>query len=128
MYFTNATIYPDEEVIDMWKSFKKVTLYLSVDGVGRVNDYVRFPSQWADVESNTHKYMKLCRDLTSVEVIIFSTISVYNVWSIDELRRWSLYLEKEYKYPPSFQFIYSPIGTPSSLTIQNFSFISKGKF
>lgn len=49
-YHTNATIY-NENIFQQLKMFKQVTFILSLDGIGAVNDAVRWPSKWGTILS-----------------------------------------------------------------------------
>jgi len=51
-YTTNASIYPKQEVLDMWAKFKLVFFEASVDGIGAQFDYIRWPLRWDRVEQN----------------------------------------------------------------------------
>lgn len=51
-YTTNGSCRPDPELLEFWKQFKKVTITFSIDGVGEHFDYLRWPLQWHQVESN----------------------------------------------------------------------------
>ena len=56
-YHTNGTIY-DTELLELWKHFKRVDLFLSFDGIDRINKYVRYPSLHDTVVNNLKKYKK----------------------------------------------------------------------
>ena len=42
-YNTNGSIYP-KDYIDLWKQFKSVQVFFSVDGVGERFNYIRHPN------------------------------------------------------------------------------------
>jgi hypothetical protein len=50
-YNTNLTVLP-ERVSSLWPHFRSVSLLCSVDGFGAVNDYIRRPSRWSDIDRN----------------------------------------------------------------------------
>jgi MoaA/NifB/PqqE/SkfB family radical SAM enzyme len=83
LYFsTNGTVYR-ESLIDKLKQFGKVTLAVSVDGVGAVNDYIRFPSRWDAVWQNVLRF----RDLGFALVQVDPTFQAYNALAITDLLR-----------------------------------------
>lgn len=86
-YSTNMTILPDEELIDTWKKFERVEVAASIDGCGRLNDYVRFPSQWSEVERVAAEFARLSREL-KLKVGLRATISAVNVHGLAELLSW----------------------------------------
>lgn len=47
-YNTNITKLPDK-VFKLWNEFKRVDIWCSLDGMGKLNDYIRFPSKWQDM-------------------------------------------------------------------------------
>lgn len=47
-YHTNATIY-NEQLFQKLTEFKQVTFILSLDGIDKVNDAVRWPSKWDNI-------------------------------------------------------------------------------
>lgn len=55
---TNGTQHT-EKLHDVLSKFKEVKLIFSIDGVGRTNDYLRYPSNWAGIENNVKKFKKL---------------------------------------------------------------------
>jgi sulfatase maturation enzyme AslB (radical SAM superfamily) len=48
---TNCTVV-DDDVLDKLAQFKSVLMTVSIDGVGPVQEYVRYPSRWATIEKN----------------------------------------------------------------------------
>jgi len=40
------------KLLAMLQKFKRVNINISLEGIGAMNDYVRYPSRWADIESN----------------------------------------------------------------------------
>ena len=45
--------------IELLSHFKSVQITLSIDGVGKVNEYIRYPSKWDKIMSNLEMLMKL---------------------------------------------------------------------
>jgi sulfatase maturation enzyme AslB (radical SAM superfamily) len=79
-YNTNLTVLPDK-VTSLWPDFKSVSLLCSVDGFGRVNDYIRRPSRWED-EPQSETARSSFRRLEYSLAAISSTIQIYNVLTI----------------------------------------------
>ena len=52
---TNGTKLPDS-TLDILQKFKNMNIYLSVDGIGPHNDYIRNGSKWNDIEKNIIEY------------------------------------------------------------------------
>ncbi len=77
-YNTNATTLP-EKLPPLWHHFKRVTLNVSIDGVGKVNDYIRNPSDWNVTKDILNKFDRLATDHKHIFVNIHSTVQVYNI-------------------------------------------------
>ena len=50
-YNSNITFVP-EYALETWKHFKQIQLNTSIDGFGKINDFIRYPSQWNEIETN----------------------------------------------------------------------------
>jgi len=54
-YHTNATVFP-EGMAPYWAQFERVHFLVSIDGVGDVAAYVRYPSDWREVDANVRQF------------------------------------------------------------------------
>lgn len=114
-YYTNVTIWPSAEIINHWKHFKSINLWLSIDGVGPVNDYIRFPSEWSQVEKITRQFMDLTRSQKGLWVGLNCTVSAVNVFSVAALETW---FQKEVgKYLSNACFFMNPLVAPAEQSI-----------
>ncbi len=86
---TNGTLYNDK-IFKELKRFKHVNISFSVDGIGKVNDYIRWGSTWKEIEYNINKYQELSGFFS-----VSSVVQILNILYIDELKEWvkSLNLE-----------------------------------
>ena len=84
---TNCTkIHP--RFLDLAKKFKSLYLVLSIDGVGRTYDYIRYPANWDDVLANAARYASWYSDgLVQGKLQVHSVVSVFNLHQIPELCR-----------------------------------------
>jgi MoaA/NifB/PqqE/SkfB family radical SAM enzyme len=84
-YHTNATVFP-EEMIPYWEKFDHVHFMLSIDGMGDVANYVRYPSDWEQIVANIRRFDGLgCNTLTTFH----ATIHALNVFRLPELLEWA---------------------------------------
>ena len=83
-YNTNLTNIPDE-MLTHWKKFKTIKINASIDAVGELDRYVRYPSAWSKIEEN----FKKLRELDNVRLQIHSTIQTYNILDLDKLYKWA---------------------------------------
>lgn len=87
-YTTNATIFPDAEWWDLWKQFKEIDMQLSIDGIGARYEYMRFPAEWSQVQSNVNLYTQKQSQLSNVRLSVSHTVSAYNIYYLDEFFSW----------------------------------------
>jgi hypothetical protein len=87
-YVTNLTGL-NPELIKIWNEFKSVHLTVSIDGVGKVNEYIRYPFKWKKIESNViqmFEYTKLHPDRYSLS--LSHTVSALNIIDSADLLEW----------------------------------------
>jgi hypothetical protein len=80
---TNGTVY-NSRIEKIVKSFKQVHLGISIDAVSDLNDYIRYPSQIAEVKQNIEHFLNL-RDSTGLDIIVRITPNIFTIYELDEL-------------------------------------------
>jgi sulfatase maturation enzyme AslB (radical SAM superfamily) len=85
-YNTNLTVFP-KHAIDLWKEFKEVTFGVSLDGLGKVNDYIRYHSKFDNVVSNIRK---LNDSPGNLNMWVTYTTMVYNILNFPEFIKWKI--------------------------------------
>ena len=78
-YNSNLTNIPPK-MVNYWKQFKKIKMNASIDGIGELNDYIRYPSNWKNIEKQLHKLMEM-----NVSLQIHTTVQMYNILQLDEV-------------------------------------------
>jgi len=73
-----------QSLLDSVKDFQSVWFDFSVDGVGKVNEFVRWPSKWSNICDN----IKKCNELTNSAVSVKTTLHAMNVHNIGEIADW----------------------------------------
>jgi MoaA/NifB/PqqE/SkfB family radical SAM enzyme len=58
-----------------------VTVTVSLDGIGRVHDYVRWPIKWDDFEKNLNEYKKIGVQ----ELNTWTTVSALNIGNLNNI-------------------------------------------
>lgn len=87
--FTNTSWVPKDKVLSRILKFKRVKLWLSVDGTGELNDYIRHNAVWSVVESSTDKWLDIQRQYPDkIGVILTPTVCIYNINKIENLIDW----------------------------------------
>ena len=84
---TNCTkIHP--RFLDLVRKFKRLTMTLSVDGLGRTYDYIRYPARWSQVEANILRYRSWYQSgLVRGKLGISAVLGVFNLHQMVELVR-----------------------------------------
>ena len=83
-YNTNLTNVP-KHLLDKWKKFKRVQLNCSIDAVGKLDRYIRYPSNWETVQRN----FETIRQLDNANIEIHCTVQMYNILRLHELIEWA---------------------------------------
>lgn len=85
-YNTNGLLI-DDEIIDLWKNFKKVKVGFSIDAVENRNHYIRYPSEWDIIVKNLHL---LDNTPDNIHVSIATAIQIFNIKHLPELAKWKI--------------------------------------
>ena len=88
--YTNCSWIPKQKILKKLREFKQIKLFLSIDGLGKVNDYIRYPSEWATVEASAKEWVK-----EDFIVQWAPTFNVYNIWQASDMIRWWIDLLQE---------------------------------
>jgi sulfatase maturation enzyme AslB (radical SAM superfamily) len=105
-YNTNMTTVP-EWLLDTWSKFKKVNIGCSIDAVGELAYYVRYPSDWPKIEQNLDQLGHV--NYRNIYAKLAVTVSVYNVLHYPSLLLW-LYNKdwQRIKNVPSYHMLDGP--------------------
>ena len=85
-YNTNGLLI-DDEIIELWKQFKKVKVGFSIDAVGDRNYYIRYPSDWDTIVKNLHK---LDNTPDNIQVSIATAIQILNIKHLADFAKWKI--------------------------------------
>lgn len=97
---TNCTI-ASGNLYEKLKRVDKIEFRFSVDGVGPVNDFIRYPSKWDHIENNIKQFRQ---DFKNAEKFVTTVVQPLNLQFLPELFEWAnkLFL------PVHLQIISSP--------------------
>ncbi len=73
------------KILKIWSRFRKVEVGMSIDGVGKINDYIRVGSDWKKIEKNLHT---LDQADGHYKLWWACTIQVYNVLQLPDIMKW----------------------------------------
>ena len=101
---TNGTI-ANEKILQLLNKAKKVLITISVDGVGKLNEYIRYGGD-SDTQ-NLQKNIKLFSSfIKTVEITLSVSVMVYNIFNLLEIRKfWYTELIKYHRSVPFFNII-----------------------
>jgi hypothetical protein len=85
-YNTNGTVWPTDEVIELWSETKWVRLFFSLDGVESTFEYTRYPAKWHQVVDNMQKFQQLKGPCLLLEVN--AIIGIHNIFNIPDFYHW----------------------------------------
>lgn len=78
---TNGTIWHDD-FRDIFEQFGGVDIGVSIDGIGRQFDYMRYPAKWDQIQGNLDRWQQL--NSANVRVTICITVSLLNIYYLPE--------------------------------------------
>lgn len=85
-YTTNGSIFPNDQVRQIWKKFRCVIFAVSVDGIDKQFDYIRWPLTWSKVKNNLLELKH-----SSIDNVMFRlefTVNFLNAWYFDSVESW----------------------------------------
>jgi uncharacterized radical SAM superfamily Fe-S cluster-containing enzyme len=86
---SNCTLFP-KKLIKYISRFKKFTLYLSIDGMGILNEYIRNGNIWNDILLNFNKWKEYRSKHNNLEIWILTTIQAYNLHQMTDLKNFAV--------------------------------------
>ena len=96
-YNSNGLELP-ERLFELWSHFKQVKFNFSIDALEERNDYIRYPSKWANVVSNLER---LDDTPDNIVVNIACAVQLMNVLTIPDLVNWKTSMNfKKINLPP----------------------------
>lgn len=102
-YSTNCTLFPKDSWIEKWNRFKHVEFALSFDSCDTLeSEYIRWPAKYEVTESVTKRFLELNKH-ENYTILLRSTISLLNVWTMPETLLWWIKNNpsKNYKMNPT---------------------------
>ena len=111
--FTNASWVPKQRIFDMIKNFKFLQVFMSVDGTGDVQEYMRHNAKWKTTDKSVRAWMQFASSSSNVQIAWAPTWSLMNAHYFVETCNWWLGLTEEIKQPTSWgclktNFVYGP--------------------
>lgn len=100
VYSLNMMDIPNN-LIELWKEFKKVTVNASIDDLYERNYYIRYPTKWQETIASIDKL----NQLPNVNWHVTQTVSIFNVYNLHEFSTW---LKDNYSRDPHHNYVLYP--------------------
>jgi sulfatase maturation enzyme AslB (radical SAM superfamily) len=120
-YNTNLSSlkYKGKSVIDLWKQFSNIQIYVSLDSWGDRAEYIREGTEWSVIEENIRLIKK---EAPHIDMRMTSVISAFNVYTLPDFLDYlfaNKLFDKNNFYPSFYNLInphyYSPDILPDNL-------------
>ena len=85
---TNGSVFPDDQLIELWQQCRSVDLHFSIDATGKEFEYIRNPLKWDKVDANIRAVKQL-----KLNVNIAVAAGVHNIDTLPDLYAWFQTLE-----------------------------------
>jgi hypothetical protein len=107
--------------------FKNVIVNTSIDGIGKVNDYIRYPSDWTTVSNNLDTLLDML-DGDYLRINVSPVVQAYNIFDLGNIVQW--YVEKWTKYQagPNFELQLDLLYDPDHLNVCLLNSTAKKQF
>ena len=86
---TNCTMFPKPKHLDILLKAKRVFLGLSIDGIGKLGEYIRVHSKWWQVDKIAQLWSELAMNHPSLRLHIQVTVSIYNIHDLYSIFKWA---------------------------------------
>lgn len=85
-YASNFSIWPTQEILELWSKFKLVKWVASIDGTNEQFEYLRWPYKWNKLQEFTQK--ALADVPSNVMFGVEHTINCFNAYYFDRFEEW----------------------------------------
>jgi len=86
VYNTNFSklAYKDQDVLQLWKKFRSVSVGASLDASHARGEYMRKGTDWEEIVENRRRMQAIC---PNVDFYVSATVSIFNAWHISDFHR-----------------------------------------
>jgi hypothetical protein len=108
IYFTNLTHVPTG-IEKLWTQFQRVSVFVSLDGTGALNDYIRYPSKWGKIRKNFDFLVQLKRENHHLDVYVNTVFQSYGLLGLSDLIRFLIPYREMVPPIPALNYIGHPV-------------------
>ena len=113
-FVTNGSVTPSDYQLGLISQFANKNFCFSIDGVGSVFEYLRYPLKWNAIEKN----LEFCK-INNISRSVSYTLSNVNVWYHAQTVKWFWDNDLQYQLNPVYDPVYfQPCVLPSGIKQQ----------
>lgn len=86
--YTNCTFLPKQKLLDNFKYFKFIELYMSIDDINERSDFLRSGSEWKVMEKVAKSWANFTSKNDNMRLSVSTTISIFNIFYLKQLVDW----------------------------------------
>lgn len=117
--YTNVSFIPKPKFVEALLKLKKVELNVSIDSIGKRNDYLRSNSDWDTTYRVADYWFKLASEHPEkFQLVVSNTVSILNVLTLDQLI--SYVANKEKQFGLYIDIYHTAVHHPKYLAVYNF--------
>ena len=76
-------------IMKLLSGFERVTINISLDGIGDTLEYIRFPAKWSAISKNIKTILSYIeKDDSNIDVVYNFTVQILNIMNFKELVEW----------------------------------------
>ena len=90
IYNSNLTKldYNNNDLVALWKNFKKVVIGASIDAVGERADYIRNGVPWQTIESNLKRLVEFTKESNNFDFYYSPTVGLMNIHHLTDMHQY----------------------------------------
>lgn len=106
------------DLIKLWGKFREIGGSVSIDGFGKVNEYIRYPVKWQKTDTNLKRYLNLMiNDKQRFMFGLSCTVSLFNAIQCVDLMEYWVDTMNEYELSSEVGIFLNRVSHPEYLTV-----------
>ena len=101
---TNCTVFPKSKYLEILLKAKRISLGISIDGIGKLGEYIRVYSKWNQVNKTAKLWNEFAAKHPSLRIHTQITVSIYNIHDLYSIFKWA----KDRNIVFKFHILYGP--------------------
>jgi radical SAM protein with 4Fe4S-binding SPASM domain len=111
---SNGT-YVNEKIIELFKKCKNIIMYISIDGIGDLFNYIRYgDAKFEDIEPTLAKL----NEIPNISIGISTAVMNYNIFNLLDIKNWVIEMSKKYNKVNSTTGFSNCVADPKYLSLR----------